>query len=113
MFFQRLRRHVDEVAPTEAHQRLAGGEGILVDVREPHEWRAGHAAGARHIPLQDLPGRIAELPADQPVFLICAAGGRSRTAAELLQDAGFAAPINVRGGTAAWQGAALPMEPGD
>ncbi len=112
MFWNRSRSAVTEVAPAEAHQRLSQGEGILVDVREPHEWRAGHAAGARHIPLRELPGRIAELRADQPVFLICAVGGRSRSAAELLQDAGFSAPINVRGGTAAWQGAALPMEPG-
>ena len=113
MFFNRSRPPVTEVAPTEAHDRLTAGEGILVDVREPHEWRAGHAAGARHIPLGELPGRIAELPADETVFLICAAGGRSRTAAEMLSDAGVGTPINVRGGTAAWQGASLPMERGD
>jgi len=113
MFFDRSRSSVTEVTPAEAHDRLAAGEGVLVDVREPHEWRAGHAAGARHIPLGELPGRIAELPADETVFLICAVGGRSRTAAEMLRDAGVATPVNVRGGTAAWLDAALPMERGD
>lgn len=110
MFWNRSRSRVAEVMPAEAHERVSGGEGILVDVREPHEWRAGHAAGARHIPLAELPQQLAELPKDVPVYLICASGGRSRSAAEMLDQAGFVSPINVNGGTRAWQRSALPME---
>ncbi len=112
MFWQRPRSHVAEATPAEAHERIVSGEGILVDVREPHEWRAGHAAGARHIPLSELPRRAAELPKERPVYVICASGNRSRVAAALLHEAGFACPINVNGGTSAWMRSALPMEPG-
>ena len=110
MFWNRSPSRVAEATPTDAHERLAIGEGILVDVREPHEWRAGHAAGARHIPLTELPRRAAELPKERPVYVICASGSRSRVAAEMLHKAGFACPINVNGGTSAWQRSALPME---
>ncbi len=112
MFWNRSRSRVAEDTPAEAHERVVNGEGILVDVREPHEWRGGHAVGARHIPLAELPRRVAELPKERPVYVICESGGRSRVAAEMLHEAGFACPINVNGGTSAWQRSALPMERG-
>lgn len=89
---------------------LADPGAVLVDVREPHEWRAGHARGARHIPLAQLPASLDQLPRDAPVYLICATGNRSRSAAALLKKSGFSRPLNVRGGTAAWQRAGLPIE---
>ncbi len=112
MFWNRPRSRVAEATPAEAHERVVNGEGVLVDVREPHEWRAGHAAGARHIPLGELPRRAAELPKERPVYVICASGNRSRVAAEMLHEAGFVCPINVNGGTGAWMRSALPMERG-
>lgn len=113
MFWSRSRSRVVEATPTEAHERVKNGDGILVDVRDPHEWRAGHAVGARHIPLDELPQRLAELPRERPVYVICASGGRSRAAAEILHNAGFISPVNVIGGTSAWQRSNLPMERGD
>ena len=101
MFWNRSRFRVTEATPAEAHERLVQGEGILVDVRDPHEWRTGHAAGARHIPLAELPRRVAELARERPVYLICASGGRSLAAAEMLHNVGFVCPINVSGGTSA------------
>jgi rhodanese-related sulfurtransferase len=112
MFWNRSRSLVAEVTPAEAHERVVSGEGILVDVRDPHEWRGGHPVGARHIPLDELSRRVDELPKERPVYVICASGGRSRVAAEMLQQAGFACPINVNGGTSAWMRSALPMERG-
>jgi len=50
---------------------------ILLDVREPHEWAAGHAQGARHIPLGQLGQRQRELPAGRPIITVCRSGGRS------------------------------------
>jgi rhodanese-related sulfurtransferase len=85
------------------------GEGVLIDVREDFEWRGGHAAGASHLPLMQLPARLAELPRDAPIYLICATGNRSRRAAEYLAASGFSDPINVRGGTVAWHRAGLPI----
>ena len=102
---------VDEADVHETADGLAADPGaVLVDVREPQEWRAGHARGARHIPLAQLPGRLAELPREAPVYLICASGNRSRKAAAFLQKNGFDRPVNVRGGTAAWQRAGLPID---
>jgi rhodanese-related sulfurtransferase len=90
---------------------LAAAPGAgLIDVRVPHEWRAGHARGARHIPLAQLPASLDQLTRDAPVYLICATGNRSRNAAAYLQKNGFSRPVNVRGGTAAWHRAGLPIE---
>ncbi|HSI98844.1 MAG TPA: rhodanese-like domain-containing protein [Patescibacteria group bacterium] len=102
---------VDEADVRETADGLATEPGaVLIDVREPHEWRAGHARGARHIPLAQLPGSLDQLPREAPVYLICATGNRSRNAAAFLQKNGFRRPVNVRGGTAAWQRAGLPIE---
>lgn len=110
MFGDRSRSRVTEVTPTEVHDRLSKGEGVLVDVREPEEWRGGHAARARHIPLGELALRSGELPRDQDIYLICASGNRSKLAAELLGRAGFAKPASVSGGTASWARSGLPIE---
>lgn len=110
MFWNRPKSAVAEATPSEAHERVTNGGALLIDVREPHEWRAGRAAGARHIPLGELAQRAGELPKEQPIYLICASGSRSKAAAELLHRAGFASPINVRGGTGAWMRARLPVD---
>jgi rhodanese-related sulfurtransferase len=102
---------VDEADVKEAVEGLAAEPGaVLVDVREPHEWRSGHARGATHIPMAQLPASLDQLPRTAPVYLICATGNRSRNAAAFLRKQGFSRPVNVRGGTAAWLRAGLPME---
>lgn len=101
---------VEEADVSEVARALPTGDAVLVDVREAHEWRAGRARGARHIPLKQLPDHLDQLPRAAPIYLICATGNRSRTAAGYLQKAGFARPINVRGGTAAWRRAGLPID---
>jgi len=74
----------------------------LVDVREVHEFSAGHLEGSVNIPLGELPRRLAEIaPHDAPVF-ICRSGGRSLAACELALRAGIAAPANLEGGLLAW-----------
>ena len=74
----------------------------LVDVREVHEFSAGHLAGSVNIPLGELAGRLAEIaPHDAPVF-ICRSGTRSLAACELALRAGIAAPANLEGGLLAW-----------
>jgi len=80
---------------------------VVVDVREPYEFEAGHAAGAIHIPLGDLSERLGEVPRETPVYVICAAGGRSLQGAAFLERNGVEA-VNVTGGMNAWQQAGLP-----
>lgn len=87
----------------------AGSGGpVLLDVREDDEWRLGHAPGARHIPMGEVPARMAEIPADAELYVICHAGGRSQRVADYLARNGFE-PVNVSGGMAAWAGAGRPV----
>ncbi len=80
----------------------------LVDVREVHEFSAGHLEGSVNIPLGELPRRLAEIaPHDAPVF-ICRSGGRSLAACQLALRAGIAAPANLEGGLLAWAAAIDP-----
>lgn len=85
----------------------------LIDVRTPEEFADARVPGARNIPLGQLADRLDEVSPDwtEPVYLICAAGGRSAHAAQMLADAGFVQPINVTGGTNGWTSAGLPTEP--
>ncbi len=81
----------------------------LIDVREAHEYAAGHAAGAVNIPTSVLPARMNEVDKTQDVYLICQLGGRSAKATALLAEHGYLA-INVSGGTDSWIQAGLPTE---
>ena len=84
----------------------------LVDVRQPAEWRAGHAKKAVHIPLGEIAKRMQELPEDKPLVVICASGNRSAMAATALAKNGFETVYNFSGGMGAWQGAGLPVSRG-
>lgn len=96
------------VRPEQAAALVADG-AVLLDVREPVEWRAGHAPGARHIPLGQLSDRIGELPTDRPVVTACRSGARSRQAAALL--AGDHRQVyNLAGGMRAWVDAGLAVQ---
>lgn len=74
----------------------------LVDVREPAEWKAGHAPAARHIPLAKLASEARRLKQDVPVVVMCASGSRSRGAAAQLRSLGYQA-TSLDGGLAAWR----------
>lgn len=94
-----------EIDPAGA-ARLAADGALLLDVREPAEWAAGHAAGAVHVPLGDL--RPDDVPRDRIVVAICRSGGRSGKAATVLAGAGVDVR-NMTGGMTAWAGADLPV----
>ena len=97
----------EEIHALEARSRMDAG-AILVDVREPAEWAAGHAEGARHIPLAQLGQRQRELPVGRPVITVCRSGARSARAATLLAGQGGDAS-NLDGGMRAWAAAGLPV----
>jgi sulfur-carrier protein adenylyltransferase/sulfurtransferase len=73
-------------------------DAVIVDVREVHEWRAGHIEGARHIPLGELANRLDELPREATIVLYCASGARSSRGLDILRDAGFARAKHLKGG---------------
>lgn len=80
---------------------------VILDVREPAEWAAGHIAGAVHIPLGELPGRIADLPAGQ-TLVVCKVGGRSAQATGWLAGQGRDV-VNLDGGMLDWEAARRAM----
>ena len=90
----------DAVDPAGARELVAQG-ALLVDVREAWEWAAGRAPGARHMPLDQLPGRLGELPRDCKVVVVCRSGNRSARATRMLRVAGVDA-VNLDGGLRAW-----------
>ncbi|MHB1740548.1 MAG: rhodanese-like domain-containing protein [Actinomycetes bacterium] len=96
------------VGPAEAHE-LARSGAFLVDVRERHEYAAGHAPGSVHIPLGELSTRLSRIPQGKTVLTVCRSGARSARAARLLRGAGYTV-INVRGGMSAWAAAGLPVQ---
>lgn len=83
---------------------------VVLDVREPHEWAAGHVADALHIPLGDLPGRVGELDPQARTLVVCHLGGRSAQATAWLSQQGHDV-VNLAGGMDAWQAAGRPLSP--
>lgn len=85
---------------------------VLIDVRQPAEYAQARVAGARLIPLAEVPSRLAEIrELPGPVYVMCHAGGRSAEATEYLAAHGVDA-TNVDGGITAWAAAGLPVEHG-
>jgi sulfur-carrier protein adenylyltransferase/sulfurtransferase len=85
------------------HELLQRGERpLLVDVREDAEFAAGHLPGALHIPLGQLPQRLAEIDPQADAVFICRSGGRSMTACQIALRANIPSPANLEGGMLAW-----------
>lgn len=99
------------VGTAEAVRLINREKGVLIDVSEPNEYAAGHAGGARHIPLGQLEGSK-DVPSNKtlPLLLMCPTGSRAARAAALLRKAGHEKAFAVGGGTAAWREAQLPIE---
>lgn len=107
-----MKPSVPEVTAEEAFSRSSGGAAVIVDVREPVEWEAGHVPGALHIPLGELHARRGELRASTPVIAVCRSGSRSAMATLALRSAGIDA-ANLDGGMKAWAKAGLPLHAPD
>ena len=88
---------------------MAAGEH-LIDVREVHEWEAGHAPKARLLPMSEIHERLDELP-EGPLLIICHSGARSARVSDFLAQSGY--PVtNVLGGMSAWIAAGGPVTAG-
>lgn len=98
----------DRISPQEYQTTVATQQHMLIDVRTPEEFRAGHIPGAVNISLQSLPERMATLPKDQPLIVYCRSGARSSNAAQMLTRAGFE-QVSDLGGIITWQAQGLPV----
>jgi rhodanese-related sulfurtransferase len=100
---------VSEISPVEARPAVEAAYSQFIDVRTPEEFATGHAYRARSIPLDTLMANLDKLEKNEPVYLICQTGSRSRKAAQMLVDAGFPQAISISGGTDAWRAGGFPM----
>lgn len=90
------------LSPADARALLEKPGFVIVDVREPYEFEAGHLPGSLHIPLGELAGRFGEIPRDATPVFICRVGGRSLQACAFALQAGVAQAVNLEGGLKAW-----------
>jgi len=99
------------VGTAEAVRLINREKGVLIDVSEPAEFAAGHAAGSRNVPMGSLETSKA-LPTNKalPLILVCPSGARAGRAAGTLRKLGFENACALSGGTAAWREASLPIE---
>lgn len=103
---------VEEIpAPRLARELALFPAPQVVDVRSAAEFRRGHVRGAVHVPIQELPRRLATLglERDRPVVAICLSAHRSIPAVRLLRAHGFSAS-QLQGGMLAWRAAGFPEE---
>ncbi len=86
-------------------------EPVLLDVRQPNEWAEGVVEGSSQIFVADLPARVAEVPAGEPVAVYCRTGHRASMAASILANAGREVRLVSKGGATSWPEPLVPYEP--
>jgi rhodanese-related sulfurtransferase len=101
-----------DVAEADRRLREDPAGPVLVDVREANEFAEVRAPGAVLVPTSQFSARVGELPADRPLLVICAMGGRSAAVTGFLARAGRTDVVNVAGGMDAWERAGLPVRRG-
>ena len=100
------------VKPEQAQKLIADKKVVVLDVRTPAEFAAGHIAGATNIDFRDkdFAAKVAKLDKSQAYLVHCAAGQRSAKACSAMQQLDFATLYDLKGGLSAWQDAGLPVE---
>jgi rhodanese-related sulfurtransferase len=83
-------------------------DATILDVREDGEWEAGHVLGSTHVPLSELQLRVDDVPASDPLVVVCRVGARSAQVTVWLRQRGREA-VNLAGGLEAWQAAGRPL----
>ena len=95
-----------------AVQLINRERGVLVDLREPEEFAAGHPIGAKNVPLNQLEAKLAGAVKNKtvPLLLICASGARAQRAVAVAKKLGYEQAQAVAGGLKSWKEANLPVE---
>src|SRR2546421_9181844 len=109
---RQIKSRIEEVDPAVAREQASNG-AVVVDVREPEEWAAGHIPGAKHVPKSYLESRIEGAVPDrsQHVILYCASGNRSAWATRTLtEDLGYEHVENMSGGFTLWKDRGYEVE---
>lgn len=103
----------DGLSAQDVQTQLSGNQPpMLIDVRQPDEYKAGHIRGAKLIPLDQLSAKANTLPKNRTIICVCRSGARSGSATRQLRAVGLDA-VNMNGGMMGWQRAGLPVEKGN
>ncbi|HEX3325183.1 MAG TPA: molybdopterin-synthase adenylyltransferase MoeB [Solirubrobacterales bacterium] len=107
----KVQRVVEEIEPFEAAQEIEGGDVVLIDTREPHEYQEAHLKGGKLVPPGLLRDEIAAAAPDKSArtILYCRSGNRSYKAAEQMEALGYEDVASMAGGILAWQEQGLPV----
>jgi len=97
------------MSTAQATQLINRDDALIVDVREPAEYQAGHILGAKNTPLERL-GETELKRKDKPVIVYCESGERAPKAAAILRKRGYDRVLSLQGGLGAWKQAGLPVE---
>ena len=105
------KQQIEEIEPFEAAAEIEGGDVVLIDTREPHEYQEAHLEGGKLVPPGLLADEIAAAAPDRSArtILYCRSGNRSFKAAEQLQELGYENVASMAGGILAWQEQGLPV----
>lgn len=99
------------VSPAEAQQLMSSRKDLLlIDVRNQNELSQGAIAGSQLLPFWNIMKNNHSIPKDRPLLLICAVGGRSYGAGQILSRQGYPEIYNLKGGIDAWKRAGLPLQ---
>lgn len=111
LLWPNLQRRGAKVSVLQATQLINQGKSVILDVRDPAAFAAGHLRDAKNIPLNELPNRLGELDKfkSKTVIAVCQTGVQSAKAAAQLKKAGFNEAFSLNGGVAAWQAQGLPI----
>jgi sulfur-carrier protein adenylyltransferase/sulfurtransferase len=107
-----IKARIDNLTPEEALEEIrAGGDFVLLDTREPHEYAEAHVEGATLVPPAEVAERIDEIASDtsQRLIVYCRSGSRSARAVHQLEGLGYDNVVNVTGGIVEWQEKGLPV----
>ena len=101
-----------EISAAQAYEKFQQG-AFFLDVRSQEEWNQVHISKSTLIPLDQLTSRLAEVPRDQDVVVICRSGVRSKEGMSILRNAGYTHAVCMTGGLLAWKAAEYPLEGGN
>ncbi len=99
-----------EISAQQAYEYYQSGDYFFLDVREQEEWDTFHIPGATLIPLGQLADRLAEVPTDKPIIVVCRSGNRSQQGRDILLNAGYTNVTSMAGGSTAWSNLGYPID---
>lgn len=101
-----------EITPEQVKAKLENGEApLLLDIREPWEFATARIEGSKHLPMSEVPARVAELDPEANIVVVCHAGVRSAHVTEWLRENGFQKAQSMSGGIDRWSRMVDPSVP--